>query len=103
MDVANIARQVGLSRQEVCNHLQMKQQPERTRIHRESGSRLDPHQDYLIRRWNEGCRSAQLLYREIKEQGFAGSDTAVGRFIAPWRRSKARRAVSSRPSPNLTP
>ncbi len=82
VDMATIARQVGLSRQGVYNYLQMKQPPERTRIHRAGGSRLDPSKDHLIRRWNEGCRKAQLLYREIKEQGYAGSDTAVGRFIA---------------------
>lgn len=101
VDVANIARQVGLSRQGVYTYLQMKQPPERTRIHREGGSRLDPYKDYLIRRWNEGCRNAQLLYREIKEQGYAGSDTAVGRFIAPWRalKGEARSFKSVEPKP----
>ena len=61
VDVATIARQVGLSRHGVYNYLQMKQPPERTRIHRPGGSRLDPYKAYLIRRWNEGCRNAQLM------------------------------------------
>ena len=107
VDVANIARQVGLSRQGVYNSLRMKQPPERTRIHREGGSRLDPYKDYLIRRWNDGCRNAQLLYREIKEQGYAGSDTAVGRFIAPWRALKGQarsfKEVSPTPETMITP
>lgn len=85
VDVANIARQMGLSRQGVYNYLRMKQPPERTRIHQPGGSNLDPYKEYLVRRWNEGCRNAQLLYREIKAQGYTGSNTAVGRFIAPWR------------------
>jgi transposase len=85
VDVANIARQVDLSRQGVYNYLRMKQPPERTRIHQPDGSNLEPYKEYLIQRWNEGCRNAQLLYREIKAQGYTGSDTAVGRFIAPWR------------------
>ena len=42
VDVANIARQVGLSRQGVYDYLQMKQPPERTRIHRAGGSQLEP-------------------------------------------------------------
>jgi hypothetical protein len=42
VDVANIARQVGMSRQGVYNYLQMKQPPERTRIHHPGGSRLEP-------------------------------------------------------------
>ena len=42
VDVANIARQVGLSRQGVYDYLQMKQPTERTRIHRAGGSQLEP-------------------------------------------------------------
>lgn len=56
VDVANIARQVGLSRQGVYNYLQMKQPPQRTRIHQPGRPSLDPYKGYLIRRWN-----AQLL------------------------------------------
>ncbi|HEY3992171.1 MAG TPA: hypothetical protein VGM01_04735, partial [Ktedonobacteraceae bacterium] len=40
------------------------------------------------KRWNEGCRCAQQMYREIAEQGYTGSDTAVGRFVAPLRAKK---------------
>jgi transposase len=103
VDVANIARQVGLSRQGVYNYLQLKQPPERTRIHRQGRPSLDPYKDYLIRRWNEGCRNAQLLYREIKEQGYTGGRSAVGRFIAPWRalKGEARSFRSVEPKPEL--
>jgi transposase len=90
IDVANIARQVGVSRQTVYTYLQMKQPPERTRIPRAGKKLIDPYKDYLVRRWNEGCRSAQQMYREIKEQGYAGSDTAVGRFVAPLRAKKGQ-------------
>jgi transposase len=102
VEVANIASQVGLSRQGVYNYLHMKQPPERTRIHREGRPNLDPYKEYLIKRWNEGCRNAQLLYREIKAQGYAGSDTAVGRFIAPWRalKGEARSFKSVEPTPD---
>jgi transposase len=61
IDVANIARQLGLSRQTVYAYLQMKQPPERTRIYRKRDSLIGPYKDYLIQRWNEGCRSAQLM------------------------------------------
>jgi transposase len=103
VDVATIARQVGLSRQGVYNYLQMKQPPERTRIHQPGGSNLEPYKESLIRRWNEGCRNAQLLYREIKAQGYTGSNTAVGRFIAPWRalKGQARKFKSVEPKPEL--
>jgi transposase len=90
VDVANIARQVGVSRQTVYDNLQMKQPPERTRIHRGGKKVIDAYKDYLVHRWNEGCRSAQQMYREIKEQGYTGSDSAVSRFLAPLRAKKGK-------------
>jgi transposase len=88
IDVANIARHLGLSRQTVYTYLQMKQPPVRTRIGRKRDAFIGPYKDYLIRRWNEGCRSAQQMYREIAKQGYTGSNTAVGRFVAPLRAKK---------------
>lgn len=90
IDVATIARQLGLSRQTVYTYLQMKQPPARTRIYRKRDSLIGPYKDSLIRRWNEGYRSAQQMYREIAEQGYSGSNTAVGRFLAPLRATKGK-------------
>lgn len=90
VDVANIARQVGVSRQTVYTNLQMKQPPERTRIYRGEKKVIDAYKDYLVHRWNEGCRSAQQMYREIQEQGYTGSDSAVSRFLAPLRAKKGK-------------
>lgn len=69
VDPANIARQVGMSRQSVYSYLKMTKPPERTRIHLPYKPLIEPYKEYLIQRWNEGCRNAQLVYREIKEQG----------------------------------
>jgi transposase len=101
VDVTSIAQKVGLSRQGVYNYLQMKQPPERTRIQQPGRSNLEPYKEYLIKRWNEGCRNAQLLFREIKAQGYTGSNTAVGRLIAPWRalKGEARSFKSVEPTP----
>ncbi len=43
----------------------------------------------------------QQMYREIKEQGYTGSSTAVGRFVAPLRahKGKARSFKSVEPEP----
>jgi transposase len=57
VDVANMARQLRVSRQTIYNSLQMKQPPERTRINQEGQRLIDPYKDYLIQRWNEGCES----------------------------------------------
>src|SRR2546430_2244821 len=68
----------------------MRQLPEHTRIHRGGKRLIDSYKEYLVGRWNEGCRSAQQMYREIKEQGYTGSSTAVGRFVAPLRAHKGK-------------
>ncbi len=100
VDVATIAHQVGMSRQGVYIYLQMKQPPERTRIHRPGGSSLEPHKEYLIGRWNGGCRNAQLLYREIKAAGYTGGRSAGVALSLPGGPSKARLTSSSRSSPS---
>lgn len=34
---------------------------------------VEPFEDYLRRRWTQGCRNATQLYREASEQGYRGS------------------------------
>jgi len=91
VDAANIARQVGMSRQSVYSYLKMTEPPERTRIHRQYKPLIDPYKEYLITRWNDGCRNAQQVYREIKEQGYTGSDQPIVRFFAQFRKKKDAR------------
>jgi transposase len=91
VDPATIARQVGISRQSVYAYLKMKEPPARTRIHRQYKPLIDPYKEYLVKRWNEGCRNAQQVYREIKEQGYTGSDQPIVRFFAQFREKKERR------------
>jgi len=89
-DIATIARHVGVSRQSVYSYLQMQQPPEQKSPQRTGKRLLDPYQMYLIQRWNEGCRNAQQMWREIKEQGFTGSDQPVVRCVAQLRKQKGK-------------
>jgi len=58
------------------------------KIKREKGSRLlQPFIKYLKQRWDEGCQNAKQLYREIKEQGYTGSDVTVRRLTYQWKPS----------------
>ena len=58
------------------------------RIKRDKGSRLlQPYLKYLKKRWEEGCQNAKQLYREIKEQGYRGSDVTVRRLTYQWKPS----------------
>lgn len=91
VDTATIARQIGISRQSVYSYLKMTEPPARTRIHRQYRPLIDPYKEYLVKRWNEGCRNAQLVYREITAQGYTGSDQPVVRFFAQFREKKDMR------------
>jgi transposase len=86
VDVVTIARQIGVSRQCVYEYLRMQQAPERTHIPPPRQPILEPYKDYLVGRWNEGCRNAQQAYREVKEMGYPGGDSNVVRFFGHLRK-----------------
>jgi transposase len=103
VDTANIARQVGISRQSVYSYLKMTELPARTRIHRQYQPLIDPYKEYLVKRWNEGCRNAQLVYREITAQGYTGSAQLIVRFFAQFREKKDMRKFKQVNPSNETP
>jgi transposase len=74
-----IARDCGLSRQTVHQWINARSFPER----RPSShvNTVDPHQEYLEQRWQQGCRNAAQLWRELREQGFAGQRRTVREWI----------------------
>lgn len=57
---------------------------------------LDPYKPYLHERWNAGVRKASVLYREITEQGYHGSQGRVAVYLAPFRELAA--APPARPA-----
>ncbi len=46
-----------------------------------TGSRLDRYRDFVIERWQEGCRSGAELYRELQKQGYRGSYRLVTHYL----------------------
>src|SRR5215211_7601217 len=86
MAVAEIARTVGVSRMTVYKYL--REGPPQRRGHTAHGRQrlLEPYEPYLLTRWNEGCHTATVLWREIRAQGFAHSVSNVHRFVAELRR-----------------
>ena len=91
-DVADIARTVGISRQTAYHYLSMSTAPARRRRRFERRDRvLDPYEDYLRRRWSEGCHNGMQLWREIRAQGFAYSSSPVSRFVAHLRQDPSLR------------
>jgi transposase len=87
-DVADIARQVGVSRRTVYRYRELEEPPGRRQPTRRQ-TVLDPYIPYLLQRWNEGCHNGMQLWREIRAQGFPASATVVSRFVAQLRRDEA--------------
>ncbi len=67
VDVATIARQVGVSRETVYRYLRMHEPPPRTQIRSPRQQFIEPYKPYLIGRWNEGCRNAQLMRDKLRK------------------------------------
>ena len=96
-----IAEQVGIALPTVRRYLRASTFADR-RPHVCPGGKLDAYHDYLLRRWQEGCRNALQLWRELKQQGFTGGATIVRNYVRPWREDagpplvrETRRAVPS--------
>jgi transposase len=87
VEIADIARAVGISRTTVYRYIRLGGPPERKqpRPRRRQHRVLDPYKPYLLRRWEEGCHTATRLWREIRELGYCSSYANVVRFLAPLR------------------
>ena len=55
---------------------------------RKQRSMFDPYARYVLSRWEQGCTNGLQIYREIKEQGYPGTDREVYRFLVPLRRNQ---------------
>jgi transposase len=69
--VAQIARTAGASRMAVSKY--PREGPPQGKRHSIHGKQrvLEPYEPYLLQRWDEGCRLATVLWREIRAQRFA--------------------------------
>ncbi len=95
VDVGTHAHRMGMSRQVVYHYLKMTHPPERTRINQQRKPLIEPYKDYLIQRWNQGCRNAQQVHRELKEQGYTGSDQPIMRYFVRFRKQKDERPIQA--------
>lgn len=49
---------------------------------------VDPYKEYIVKRWNDGVRNAQQVYREIKKMGYPGSNQQIQRYFVQFRKEK---------------
>ncbi|MBO0794619.1 MAG: ISL3 family transposase [Ktedonobacteraceae bacterium] len=82
--VTDIASQLGMASRTVEHYLKMTEPPQRIRVTHRKGrpKKVAPFQEYLLKRWNEGCRNARQLHRELTEEhGYTASYANVERFL----------------------
>jgi transposase len=83
LSIEAIGARVGVSRATVHKNLRADTCPTRAPRRTKIGT-LTTWDSHLRTRWQQGCRDAVVLWREIKAQGFAGSVRAVQRHVARW-------------------
>jgi transposase len=86
--VRTIARHVGLSERTVQRDLQRTTFPGRKRRSDCGHGVLDPDKATLLERWNAGCHTAMRLFREIQQQGPAGSYARVAAYACRLRQAQ---------------
>jgi transposase len=106
LSIRAVAQALGVERKTVRRWLQAGHAP--AWRHADRGrSILDPFRPYLEARWTEGCRNATALWRDLREQGFAGQVRVVRQWATQQRRAdpaaKARGASKPAPPQSVPP
>jgi transposase len=107
LPIAAVARQVGVTRPTVRASLRAAS-AEADPTPQAAGI-LTPFAPYLWARWQQGCRQARILWREIRAQGYRGSYAHLRHALSGWRTHPARRGRAAQrgagpePVPNLPP
>jgi len=91
----SIARQLNIDRGTVQRFIEAGTFPERAA--RPYPSRVDRFDSYLRCRWDEGCRNAALLLRELVPLGFKGSYFTIRRRLNRWREHDEKHGKSATP------
>jgi transposase len=98
MKNAQISRTLGIHRHTVEKYLAFKAPPQRRHFTKKV-SAIAPYEDYILKRWKEGCRNATQIHREISEQGYPGAYQNVVRIT----RYLKGQEVLGEPLPDTSP
>jgi transposase len=76
---AQVARELGIHRHTVERYLAFESPPVRRHFTKKV-SAIAPYEDYILRRWEQGCRNATQIHKEISEQDYPGAYQNVVRI-----------------------
>jgi transposase len=87
MNKSAIARTLGIHRHTVQKYSALESAPERKpRVRKVSA--LAPYEDYILKRFSDGCHNATQIHNEIVEQGYPGAYQNVVRITQYLKRCK---------------
>jgi transposase len=81
-----IREQLGLDRKTIRKYLKIEGSMQPIQRRRRA-SILDPYYEYILSRWEQGCRNGQLLLREVRAKGYQGGDSLVRALVARLRKN----------------
>lgn len=84
-----IAGRVGLSDRTVRDWLKQGAFPEAQK-RRKKQSSFDPFAAYALKRWQDGEHNGLVLWQEIKNQGYTGTDRSVYRYLKTLKQAEVR-------------
>ena len=90
----DIARQTGFDRRTVAKWIRAEALPERSASAPKATSPRH-FEEYLSRRWSEGCVRGRRLFQEVKAREYTGSFSNLERLLAKWRNPKRKAATTA--------
>ena len=96
--VSDIVRQTGFDRRTIAKWIRADALPQRNAAAPKTTSPAC-FEEYLSRRWSEGCLRGRRLFPEIKARGYTGSFSNLERLLAKWRNPKHKVARPAPPAP----
>ena len=102
MTPREISGRLGLSSRTVQKWLAAGTFPE-ARKRRKKPSSFDAFAPFVLKRWKEGAQKGITLYREIKAQGYTGSERSVYRYLATLKQAEIQAPVNVERIKKYTP
>ncbi len=87
-----IARRLGMSDRTVRDWLKQGAFPEAQK-RRKKQSSFEPFAPYVLKRWQDGEHNGLVLWQEIKNQGYTGTDRSVYRYLKTLRQAEVRASL----------
>jgi transposase len=101
-NVREILQQTGFDRRTITKWIRADTLPGRSATASKTTSPRH-FEDYLSRRWSEGCVRGRRLFQEIKARGYTGGFSNLERLLAKWRDPKCEKVTATSAVPNPRP